>query len=171
MSSTDSSATTVQEGTELPPALQQFATQFEGILSTLTGFRTQITMLQNQIRGLEKNVKKQMKILSKEAKKNKQKGNRKPSGFAVPSKISPELCEFMDKPNGSEVARTEVTQFIISYIKTNNLQWQENRKVIKPDKALHTLLGNGEDEVTYFNLQRYMNKHFIKNKSKKNANI
>ena len=77
----------------------------------------------------------------------------------------------MDKPNGSEVARTEVTQFIISYIKTNNLQWQENRKVIKPDKALHTLLGNGEDEVTYFNLQRYMNKHFIKNKSKKNAKI
>ena len=37
----------------------------------------------------------------------------------------------MDKPNGSEVARTEVTQFIISYIKTNNLQWQENRKIIK----------------------------------------
>ena len=171
MSSKDTPATTVQEGTELSPSLQQFATQFEGVLSTLTAFRSQITMLQNQIRGLEKNVKKQMKALQKEAKKNKQKGNRKPSGFAVPSKISPELCEFMDKPNGSEVARTEVTQFIISYIKTNNLQWQENRKIIKPDEALRTLLGNGNDEVTYFNIQRYMNKHFIKNKSKKNAKI
>ena len=77
----------------------------------------------------------------------------------------------MDKPNGSEVARTEVTQFIISYIKNNDLQWKENRKIIKPDEALKSLLGNGNDEVTYFNLQRYMNKHFLKNKSKKNAKI
>ena len=77
----------------------------------------------------------------------------------------------MDKPNGSEVARTEVTQFIISYIKTNDLQWQENRKIIKPDKALKSLLGNGNDEVTYFNLQRYMNKHFLKKKLNKNAKI
>lgn len=162
MSFTETSATTVPEESDLSPTLQQFATQFEGVLSTLTSFRSQITMLQNQIRGLEKNVKKQMKSLAKENKKNKHKGNRKPSGFAVPSKISQELCKFMDKPSGSEVARTEVTQFIISYIKSNDLQWQENRKIIKPDAALKTLLGNGEDEVTYFNLQRYMNKHFIK---------
>ena len=58
MSSKDTPATTVQEGTELSPTLQQFATQFDGVLSTLTAFRSQITMLQNQIRGLEKNVKK-----------------------------------------------------------------------------------------------------------------
>ena len=84
-------ATTTKVQAELPPSIQQFASQFEGVLSTLTAFRSQITMLQNQIRGLEKNVKKQIKALAKEAKKNKQKGNRKPSGFAVPSKISPEL--------------------------------------------------------------------------------
>ena len=61
--------------------------------------------------------------------------------------------------------------FIISYIKNNDLQWKENRKIIKPDEALKSLLGNGNDEVTYFNLQRYMNKHFLKKKSKKNAKI
>ena len=168
--SSKKATTTNVSATELPPAIQQFASQFEGVLSTLTAFRSQITMLQNQIRGLEKNVKKQIKALAKEAKKNKQKGNRKPSGFAVPSKISPELCQFMHKPPESEVARTEVTQFIISYIKDNDLQWKENRKIIKPDQPLQTLLGNGDDEVTYFNLQRYMNKHFLKEK-KKNAKI
>lgn len=157
-----------EEEVEMFPAIAQFASQFEGVLSTLTAFRSQITMLQNQIRGLEKNVKKQIKVLAKEAKKNKSKGNRKPSGFAVPSKISAELCEFMNKPPKSEVARTEVTQFIIAYIKNNKLQWQENRKIIKPDTALKTLLGNEDEEVTYFNLQRYMNKHFIK-KIKKTA--
>jgi chromatin remodeling complex protein RSC6 len=120
-------------------------------------------MLQNHIRGLEKNVRRKMKALQREAKKNRNKGNRKPSGFAVPTPISAELCDFMKRPHGSEVARTEVTQYIINYIKTNNLQFPQNRKVIKPDKSLKTLLGVPvNEEVTYFNLQRFMNRHFVK---------
>ena len=75
----------------------------------------------------------------------------------------------MKKPHDSEVARTEVTQYIIAYIKQNNLQWTKNRKIIKPDAALLSLLASGSDEVTYFNLQRYMNKHFVKNKKTSKA--
>ena len=75
------------------PPSHQVCEQFADVLSTLSGFRTQITMLQNQIRGLEKTVKKNMKQLQREAKKNRNKGNRKPSGFAVPTKISDELCD------------------------------------------------------------------------------
>ena len=90
--------------------------QFQGVLAMLSGFRGQITMLQNHIRGLEKNVRKQMKQLQREAKKNRNRGNRKPSGFAVPTPISDELCDFMKRPHGSQVARTEVTQYIITYI-------------------------------------------------------
>ena len=57
----------------------------------------------------------------------------------------------MGKQNGAEVARTEVTQYIISYIKTKNLQWAENRKIIKPDVPLRNLLGVDDGmEVTYF---------------------
>lgn len=137
--------------------------QFSGVLSSLSAFRQQITMLQNEIRGLEKHVNKQMKTLIREARKNKNKGNRKPSGFAVPSSISNELCEFMGKPTGTKVARTEVTQYIIDYINKNDLQKSDNRKFIDPDDKLSTLLDVKEgDEVTYFNIQRYMNKHFVK---------
>lgn len=144
--------------------------QFQGVLTMLTGFRSQITMLQNHIRGLEKNVRKQMKQLQREAKKNRNRGNRKPSGFAVPTPISDELCDFMKRPHGSQVARTEVTQYIITYIKDNDLQYPTNRKVIKPDKPLKTLLAAEEaDEVTYFNLQRYMNRHFKKKTMQSNA--
>jgi len=146
-----------------PPQTHQVCEQFADVLSTLSGFRTQITMLQNQIRGLEKTVKKNMKQLQREAKKNRNKGNRKPSGFAVPTKISDELCDFMGRPHGSQVARTEVTQYIINYIKDKNLQYPKNRKIIKPNKALRSLLqAKAKDEVTYFNLQRYMNRHFVK---------
>ena len=38
----------------------------------------------------------------------------------------------------------------------------ENRKNINPDKKLSKLLDCGDNEVTYFNLQKYMNKHFVK---------
>ena len=45
----------------------------------------------------------------------------------------------------------------------NNLQYNENKQVIKPDDKLKTLLGlTDEDELTYFTLQKYMNKHFVK---------
>jgi len=140
--------------------------QFTGVLSTLSSFRSQITMLQNQVRALEKTVGKQMRTFAREAKKNKNKGNRKPSGFAVPTKISDELCVFMQKPKGSSAARTEVTQYIIKYIKDNDLQWNENRKIIKPNTPLKNLLNvKKNEEVTYFNIQRFMNKHFIKSEA------
>ena len=53
---------------------------------------------------------------------------KKPSGFAKPVCISKELCEFLDKPEGTTMARTEVTRFIIKYIKDNNLQAQSEKK-------------------------------------------
>jgi chromatin remodeling complex protein RSC6 len=143
------------------PVADPVTEQFGGLLATLATFRSQVTALQQQLRGLEKTVKRELKVAKKEAAKNKHKGNRKPSGFAKPTKISEELCEFMSKEAGSEVARTEVTQFVIKYIAEKKLQNPENRKIIQPDEALKELLGTSDDdEVTYFNLQKYMNRHF-----------
>ena len=69
----------------------------------------------------------------------------------------------MNLPENSEVARTEVTQYIIKYIREHNLQHSANRKIIVPDLALKTLLNYKDgDELTYFNLQKYMNNHFQK---------
>lgn len=152
-----------KEDKSLSETFEYIGGQFSSVLNTISGFKSNISMLQSQVRALEKTVRKQIKALQKAASKNKAHGNRKPSGFAVPMKISDELCTFMKRPKGSEVARTEVTQYIIKYIKDKGLQWDKNRKVIKPDNSLEELLAlNPDDEVTYFNLQRYMNKHFIK---------
>jgi len=137
---------------------------FENIINGLSNIRIQINALQQQIRNTEKNVKKKMKCLKKEAIKNKNKGNRNPSGFAKPTKVTKELCEFMNKKEGSEIARTEVTSTLSNYIKTNNLQNINNKKIILPDEKLKFLLGiNDGEELTYFNIQKYMNKHFISN--------
>jgi chromatin remodeling complex protein RSC6 len=138
--------------------------QFEGIVTGLTLVKNQIVNLQQSMKQLEKNVKKQMKGLKKEATKNKNKGNRKPCGFAKPSKVTKELCEFMNKTEGTEIARTEVTKTLVAYIKENKLENESNSKIIKPDNKLKFLLGLEEgEELTYFNIQKYMNKHFVKN--------
>ena len=65
---------------------QQLVDEFGNVLNTLSSFKSQITMLSNQLKSLEKNVKKRIKKLERELNKNKSKGNRKASGFAVPTK-------------------------------------------------------------------------------------
>lgn len=140
--------------------------QFTAILSTLCQFKTQITAISTQMKTLEKTVKREIKQHKKEVIKKQSKGNRKPSGFAAASPISEELCDFMGKERGTSIARTEVTKFICSYIDENSLRNLENKRVIDPDDKLKSLLGPEEDTVlTYFNIQRFMNKHFIKKNS------
>lgn len=151
---------TIQDKTTL-----DISEQFECIVNSLTAFKTQISLLNQQVRILDKTVKKQMKNLQKESLKHKIKGNRKPSGFARPTKVTKELCEFMNKTDGTEIARTDVTRAIISYIKEKKLEYKENNKIIIPDEKLRNLLGIEENkELTYFTIQKYMNKHFISNK-------
>lgn len=138
--------------------------QFEQLVTQLNQMKTQITGIQQNIKQLEKSVKKQMKGLKKEVTKTKNKGNRQPSGFAKPSKVTKELCEFMNKAEGSEIARTEVTRALVAYIKENKLENTTNSKIISPDDKLKVLLGlDDSQELTYFNIQKYMNKHFVKN--------
>jgi len=136
--------------------------EFTNIINNLNVFKTQIINLQQNITKIEKSVKKQINDLKKTITKNKKKGNKQPSGFAKPCKVSKELCEFMNKNEGNEIARTEVTKYLIEYVKNNNLVNNNNKKVILPDSKLKTLLGIEEGkELTYFNIQKYMNKHFI----------
>ena len=86
-----------------------------------------------------------------------------PSGFAKPTKISDELCTFLGVAKGSELARTEVTKKLNAYIKENNLYDPTNKRKILPNAALKKLLGSNDgDDVSYFNIQRYMKRHYIK---------
>ena len=136
--------------------------QFEQLVAQLNQMKTQITGIQQNIKQLEKSVKKKMKGIKKQV--TKKKGNRQPSGFAKPSKVTKELCEFMNKVEGSEIARTEVTRTLVAYIKENKLENTTNSKFISPDNKLKALLElDDNQELTYFNIQKFMNKHFVKN--------
>jgi len=143
--------------------VEDISEQFTNIINGLTSFKTHIVLMQQSLKNLEKITKKQMKDLQKAVVKNKNKGNRQPSGFAKPCKVTKELCEFMNKTEGTEIARTAVTKALISYVKENKLDCSNNGKIILPDNKLKTLLGiDDSQELTYFNIQKLMNKHFIK---------
>jgi hypothetical protein len=139
---------------------------FETINNSLTLLKMQLNTLQQQVKIIEKSVNKELKppkpILPKTQKA--------PSGFAKPTRVTKELCEFMNKPEGTEIARTEVTKTLVCYIKENNLQekTKDSKNKIIPDDKLKNLLGLNIDEITdltFFNIQKYMNKHFISKKT------
>ena len=123
-----------------------------------------ISSLKTNYRLLEKKWSREIKVAQKLSSKRKRKaGNRAPSGFVKPTKISDELAGFLGKDSGTEMARTDVTREINSYIRANNLQDKENGRKINPDNKLAVLLKlKKTDELTYFNLQRYMSHHFAK---------
>jgi len=137
---------------------------FSEIFETISSFKKSVTVFQNQIKHLEKQVKRENKGLHKELSKLKvKKKDKKPSGFAKPVPISNELCLFMNKPEETKMARTEVTRSIIKYIKDNDLQAETEKKRIIPDEKLQKLLDcDSNEEITYFNIQKFMNKHFMK---------
>ena len=102
--------------------------------------------------------------------KKKKGGNRAPSGFVKPTLISNELAVFLNKERGTEMARTAVTREINAYIRAHSLQDPKNGRRILPDTKLRKLLKVGKsDELTYFNLQRYMSPHFAKSAKAKAA--
>jgi chromatin remodeling complex protein RSC6 len=123
-----------------------------------------ISSLKSEYRALEKKWSRELKVAQKQNSKRKRKaGNRAPSGFVKPTRISDELAKFLDKPSGTEMARTDVTRDVNKYIRAHNLQDKENGRKIHPDTKLATLLKlKKTDELTYFNLQKYMSHHFAK---------
>jgi len=147
----------VTDATVLADSFTEFMTKFQSVFQSMS-------QLKVDFKTLEKKAVRELKQAQKDkAKRRRKTGNRSPSGFVKPTLISTELAKFLNKPAGTEMARTEVTREINGYIRSNSLQDKENGRKINPDKALQALLKikNGE-ELTYFNLQRYMSPHFAK---------
>lgn len=143
------------------------AAQSVEFLTKLNQLGSMIASLKTEYKSLEKKWSRELKSAQKTgSKKRKRAGNRAPSGFVKPTRISDELATFLGKDKGTEMARTDVTREINMYIRSHNLQDKDNGRKINPDTKLQALLKlKTNDELTYFNLQRYMSPHFQKTDS------
>lgn len=122
-------------------------------------FIQEFNALKNKVVRLEKAFRK----LKKEMLPASDKKPREPSGFAKPTYLSPGLCEFLNLPEATELARTEVTKRVLQYVKDKNLQNPEVKREIMMDAKLNKLLAPVEGEsVTYFNIQRLLKVHYVR---------
>lgn len=142
-------------------SMTEVLTTFSDTIQTLTAA---LNKVKADYKVLEKAVLKEAKVMDKaNAKRNKNKGTRAPSGFVKPAAISAELAKFLSVPADTKMARTDVTKMITAYVKDHKLQDSANGRKINPDAKLKALLKvTDKDEVTYFNLQKYMKPHFVK---------
>lgn len=128
----------------------------ETIIEELTA---RINVLETKLARQEKAIRKIKKDMIPESERKP----RKPSGFAKPTYLSPDLCRFLNVDAGTELPRTEVTKRILEYVKENNLQNPEARRIILVDDKLKTLLNPTENEdVTYFSIQKLIKPHYVK---------
>ena len=156
--------TPVESVEPVDSVVPQISNDFLEFMTKLQAVNQMLSSLKADFRVLEKKATRELKAAEKaSAKKKRKAGNRSPSGFVKPTKISDDLASFLSKPKGSEMARTEVTREINTYIRTHKLQDKENGRKINADKKLTALLSLGaKDELTYFNLQKFMSPHFAK---------
>jgi len=136
---------------------------YGSVLTKLQSAQALITSIRSEVNELKRQHARELRAANKANKRRKTNANRAPSGFVKPTLISNELASFLGRPEGSVLARTEVTREVNAYIRAQKLQDKDNGRKINPDAKLLKLLKlkKGE-ELTYFNLQKYMAAHFAK---------
>jgi chromatin remodeling complex protein RSC6 len=151
--------------TEAPAAPATTLDQdLKSVLASLVSQRDAISAMITEVKRLDKRVHREIKDARKRKRRVPKEGEeavkRGPSIFEIPTKVTDELCKFLGHPAGTLISRSNVTKEVNNYVKTHNLK---NKHDIKPDAALKKLLQVPEGEqLTYFNLQRYLNRHYIK---------
>jgi len=137
----------------------------KAVTGNLNTLKETVSAMLNQVKKLEKRVHREIKDARKRKRRSKvEEGpDAKPRALSIferPTQVTDELCKFLGKPNGTLMSRSEVTKGVNNYVKEHNLK---NKHDIKPDASLKKLLAIGEGEpLTYFNLQRYLNRHYVK---------
>jgi upstream activation factor subunit UAF30 len=135
------------------------------VTKNLTTLKDTVASMLSQVKKLEKRVHREIKDARKRKRRSKTEEGadakpRAPSIFERPTQVTDELCKFLGKANGTLMSRSEVTKAVNNYVKEKGLK---NKHDIKPDAALKKLLTiTDADKLTYFNLQRYLNRHYVK---------
>lgn len=157
---------------EAPAAADAAAAPADDASSTSSKFAALVSIVKEMnalnrnanllIKEIEKSHAKDLKTASKNGRKRRGPGNKKPAGFVTPLLVSDDLAKFFGKDAGAKFSRVEVTQGVNSYIREHNLKDPTNGRKINPDAKLKKLLNvqTGE-ELTFFNLQRYLKPHFL----------
>ncbi len=138
----------------------------KAVTASLATLRDTAATLLAHVKRLDKRVHREIKDARKRKRRSPTTEDgadakpRTPSIFERPVQVTDELCAFLGKAKRTQMSRSEVTKGVNQYVKDKSLK---DKHDIKPDAALKKLLALPEGtSLTYFNLQRFLNRHYIK---------
>jgi upstream activation factor subunit UAF30 len=124
-----------------------------------TDIATALASLRDEIKALRKDLRK-VKQHIEDPSGEKAKARSLNNGFRKPQNVSPELKAFLSMGPEDRISRADVTKRINEYVTAAGLKKGQH---ILLDDQLRSLLNPPEDvQLTFLNIQRYINPHYIK---------
>ena len=118
--------------------------------------------LAKQIRSIQKDIRRIRQHIE-DPTGEKQAARTLNNGFNKPLVVSPALRQFLGLGADEKISRSQVTTRINAYVTEKGLKTGQN---IRMDDTLKTLLNPPDDvQVTFLNIQRYINPHYVKEKN------
>ena len=143
--------------------VKMFSAKITNYIASLTAMKKDLHDLIQVGKTLEREFAATAKQLQKKSKTKSGGERRHPSGFAVASMLSDEMYAFLNITKGEKVPRKDVTRMINDYITKNGLRDSADKRIIKPNAALHNIFNSKDDDkITYFNLQSFIKHPFVK---------
>lgn len=128
-------------------------------MATLDSLAIALAELAKEQRALHKDVRKIRQHIEDPTGEKKE-ARSKNNGFNKPQKVTAELRAFLGLGPDELISRSQVSNFVNKYLETHSLK---DGQKIKMDDKLKALLEVPEDvQLTFLNIQKYMNKHYIK---------
>jgi chromatin remodeling complex protein RSC6 len=145
----------------------------EKLLSDMDNFYTKIKPILEAAPGSKQNIKDVIRIQSdmrrilKVRNPDKKVKDNTNSGFMKPIRVSEELRRFLDADGGmmETITRAYLTTRLCNYIKKNNLQNPDDKRIIFPDENLVRLFSiqeNEQEPLTYYNIQKRIQRHIFR---------
>lgn len=126
--------------------------QFTNVLDELSSISKRSKELQENFRILQKTIK----GAEKQVKLNKKKTQ-------IKMHLSSSLEKFLSVDKGTLLTKAEVMKGVSEYIKSNNLQCEENKRRFRPNKQLHKIFGmNTKDSLTFVEINKHVSSHLSK---------
>jgi SWIB/MDM2 domain len=128
-------------------------------MATLETLTAALEAIAKEQRALHKDIRKIRQYIE-DPTGEKHEARTKNNGFNKPLGVSDKLRAFLNLPADEKISRSQVTRKVNEYVEAKGLKAGQN---ISLDETLKDLLQVPEGvQVTFLNIQKYINPHYIK---------
>jgi|TARA_B100000315_G_scaffold20609_1_gene18197 chromatin remodeling complex protein RSC6 len=153
--STEVAVTPNPSQTTTQDVLNNMANSITDLCTNLSQFNTSNRQLQQQVKSIYKDYRRERSKLSK----NKRKKNN--TKIHLPMNVSSPLKKFLKLDADELISKKDVMGRISTYVKEKNLQLPENKRQFKPNTALRRLFGLKKTKpMTFVEINKYISHHF-----------